>query len=306
MSCAPMAVDLVDDERLPVRSAQGGAIRHLRRAEHWAEAIASELCKSVAAIVETGRLLQEAKADLSHGEWGRLFDERLVPFEIRTAQRLMAVAKHPVLSNATHVSYLPASWGTLYELSRRDPKVLTGAIHDGVITPEMQREDVKQLRSDNRRDQARQALTSSVSVQWYTPERYIAAVREVLGEIDLDPASCAQANETVRATTYHGVEADGLAHDWPGRVFMNPPYCGKAGDFVARLIEQYQRGVTTSAILLVSANSTDTRWFRPLFDFPICFAGRISFYSPTGAGSAGKSPRRSRNGGTQRSTTRSR
>lgn len=34
------------------------------------------------------------------------------------AQRLMQIASNPALANATHVSLLPPSWGTLYELSR--------------------------------------------------------------------------------------------------------------------------------------------------------------------------------------------
>ena len=141
-------------------------------------------------------------------------------------------------------------------------------------------------RQHQQRDQARRALTSSASENWYTPPAHMVPVREVLGGIDVDPASCALANETVQAAKYYDIDADGLAHDWPGRVFMNPPYCGKAGAFVAHLLDQYRRGITTSAIVLVSANSTDTRWFRPLFDFPICFAGRISFDSASGAGTS--------------------
>lgn len=58
----------------------------------------------------------------------------------------------------------------------------------------------------------------------YTPAEYIAAVREVLGEIDLDPASSALAQETVRAIEHFTVDDDGLAQEWHGRVFLNPPY----------------------------------------------------------------------------------
>ncbi len=35
-----------------------------------------------------------------------------------TARRLMIVAKDERLSNTTHVSHLPPSWGTLYELTK--------------------------------------------------------------------------------------------------------------------------------------------------------------------------------------------
>jgi hypothetical protein len=39
-----------------------------------------------------------------------------------------------------------------------------------------------------------QLLNSSASAEWFTPPHYIKAVREVLGRIDLDPASCEAEN----------------------------------------------------------------------------------------------------------------
>ena len=41
-----------------------------------------------------------------------------LPFGERTAQRLVTIANDPRLSNATHVSHLPQSWYTLYELTK--------------------------------------------------------------------------------------------------------------------------------------------------------------------------------------------
>ena len=60
------------------------------------------------------------EAALPHGEFGRMVAGAL-PFNARTAQRLMAVAGDLRLSNTTHGSLsLPASWRTLYDLSRLD------------------------------------------------------------------------------------------------------------------------------------------------------------------------------------------
>ena len=41
-----------------------------------------------------------------------------LPFGARTAQKLMAIAKHPLISNTTRGSYFPVSYTTLYELTR--------------------------------------------------------------------------------------------------------------------------------------------------------------------------------------------
>lgn len=63
-----------------------------------------------------------------------------------------------------------------------------------------------------------------------------------MGGIDLDPASCAQANDIVRADRYYSIEDDGMTQPWFGRVWLNPPYGGQAEHFVERFIEFYVAG----------------------------------------------------------------
>jgi phage N-6-adenine-methyltransferase len=131
-------------------------------------------------------------------------------------------------------------------------------------------------------------IHQSKRTDWWTPPRYLEAARTVLGGFDLDPASCAEANEAVQAARYFSPPEDGLTLPWSGRVWLNPPY-GKHGGksrqalWSLKLSEEYQAGRVSEAILLVNAQTGDA-WFGPLWDKPICFVRRrIKFLLPGGA-----------------------
>jgi ParB family chromosome partitioning protein len=123
--------------------------------------------------------------------------------------------------------------------------------------------------------------------EWYTPGEYLDAAREVLGGIDLDPASSEGAQRVVRAARYYTAETDGLAQPWRGRVWLNPPYArGLIENFVDKLLAEHQAGNVPEAVLLVE-NRTDTRWFHGLAKqaAAVCFTlGRIQFRRPDGTG----------------------
>ena len=121
-------------------------------AESWVLTISAAWRESVEGIVRCGARLREARDALPRGEWSRLFPEHEsccsppLPFSRRTAEMLVAVAEHPVLSNAHHGSRLPASWRTLYELSRIEPQsVLEAALDAGQITAETTRGQAREL-----------------------------------------------------------------------------------------------------------------------------------------------------------------
>lgn len=130
-------------------------------------------------------------------------------------------------------------------------------------------------------------LHSSDSNEWYTPALYVDAARAVLGAIDLDPASCDLANGVVRARQIFTLHDDGYARDWFGRVWLNPPYGRDGGEsnqarWSAKLLAEYQQGRVAAAVLLVNA-TTDRQWFKPLWQYPLCFTDhRINFYNNTG------------------------
>lgn len=129
-------------------------------------------------------------------------------------------------------------------------------------------------------------LAQSLNDSWRTPERYIEAARQVLGQIDLDPASSVIANETIKAGKFFTKEDNGLDQPWFGNVWINPPY-GKTnnlsnqGLFAQKLILDYHAGRVKQGIILVNLYS-GYGWFAPLRVLPMCMVDhRISFIDPT-------------------------
>lgn len=122
--------------------------------------------------------------------------------------------------------------------------------------------------------------------EWYTPSLFIEAARTVLGAIDLDPSSCEEAQETVRAERYFTEAENGLQQEWSGRVFLNPPFAHPTVKYFAeKLLESFKAGTVTGAIYLSNA-CTDTGWWQALAaEGPVCFPeGRIKFKGPLDQG----------------------
>jgi phage N-6-adenine-methyltransferase len=121
--------------------------------------------------------------------------------------------------------------------------------------------------------------------EWYTPPEFIEAARDVLGSIDLDPASSEYANKNVKAKKFYTIEDNGLEKKWAGRVWMNPPYAlGLVDKFAEKLRSSVDAGSVTGAIVLVN-NATETGWFRIISGMAsaVCFPqSRIRFLSPDG------------------------
>jgi N6-adenosine-specific RNA methylase IME4 len=118
----------------------------------YAERICVAWQSSIVGIIECGKILSEAKAALPHGQFIEMVENDL-PFKRRTAHRLMAVAQDSRLSDGTHVSFLPASWGTLYELTKLSDEQFEAALSDGIINPEMERGEVSDLRRLGKREE---------------------------------------------------------------------------------------------------------------------------------------------------------
>ena len=135
----------------------------------------------------------------------------------------------------------------------------------------------------------KQMTKTSGKTEWYTPTKYVEAARVVLGGIDLDPATCAQAQETVRAAEFYTIEDEGLLQEWRGRVFMNPPYGHKIIDaFIAKLLAHHAAGEVPEYICLTN-DCLDTQWAHNLLraSCAVCFVrGRVKFNTPGGNSNA--------------------
>jgi phage N-6-adenine-methyltransferase len=156
-----------------------------------------------------------------------------------------------------------------------------------VVAPEAQERLEERWWSAIDRATSRELLVEQYTgeVEWFTPTHIITAVRAVLGDIDLDPASCAAAQESVQAKRFYAKDDDGLARQWSGRVFLNPPYSAElVGRFVDKLVGHVRTGDVLAAILLVDSRS-DTRWFHQAARSAqrVCFTfGRLKFVQPGG------------------------
>lgn len=125
------------------------------------------------------------------------------------------------------------------------------------------------------------ARHSALHHDWLTPVPIITAAWQTMGGIDLDPASDADANERVRATTFYDQTLDGLTQPWTGRIFLNPPG-GQVSRFWNYLVGEYAAQRVEQAIWVgYSLEQLQTlqisSYITPL-DFPLCITKhRIAF-----------------------------
>lgn len=132
---APSRVAIKDERRT------AGAVNN---ATTWADVIMNAWGAAVRSIIETGRLLAEAKAAVAHGEWETLCNQHL-PFGESTACKLMKISAHERLSNPEHAPLLPPSWTVLDSLARLDVETFDKALEAGVINPTLERRTAQRL-----------------------------------------------------------------------------------------------------------------------------------------------------------------
>jgi len=142
--------------------------------------------------------------------------------------------------------------------------------------------------SNGASQQTQVTMFSHESIEWYTPIEIIELARQVMGEIDLDPASSDEAQANIKARHHLTEKDDGLSLPWFGNVFLNPPYSKTNGRsnqeiWAEKLTAEYQKAHVTEAILLVKS-ALGYKWFEELWDnWPVCFVRRrLSFIKSNG------------------------
>lgn len=120
--------------------------------------------------------------------------------------------------------------------------------------------------------------------QWYTPPDRLIAWAEEYGPFDLDPAADPRAPAWPLIARHWTMEDDGLAQEWSGRVWCNPPYGRTIGRWTAKAAAEVAAGRASIAVLLVPAR-TDTAWWWAALEAgatPAYLAGRIRFIGEDG------------------------
>jgi DNA N-6-adenine-methyltransferase (Dam) len=111
--------------------------------------------------------------------------------------------------------------------------------------------------------------TAETTDVWLTPPHIV----EALGPFDLDP--CSPINAAWRLAPKWLTEIDdGLAQDWQGRVFMNPPY-GRATQHWLKKLADHGQGIALIFARVETQMFFETVW--PRADAVFFFKGRIQF-----------------------------
>ena len=107
--------------------------------------------RTLVAAIRFGRHLNEARAALPHGRFGRLFADHRDPapgalaFASSWARKLMAIAANTTLANRSHGNDLPRDLGTLYQLSLVPAEALELAIGRGDVRRTMGDAEARRL-----------------------------------------------------------------------------------------------------------------------------------------------------------------
>lgn len=101
-------------------------------------------------------------------------------------------------------------------------------------------------------------LFSSAIEEWETPEEVFIPLSKEFGPFDLDPAADSR---NTRAPKFYSIEENGLAKEWNGRIWLNPPYGRDIGHWMQKAGHEALTGRAAIVVALVPAR-VDTAWWH--------------------------------------------
>ena len=137
---------------------------------------------------------------------------RSTRLDVSKAERLMLIARHPVLSNSAHWADLPPSWRTLYELTHlcrpgQSPQRMLDLIRSGEINAFMTREDAQALLTGRKQDAGEQILSADLA-------RVIRLLDQLTIEQAIDNLRSDPGNHTPASLSQLGRKLLTLAKQW--------------------------------------------------------------------------------------------
>lgn len=128
--------------------------KHTRAVKAYAKKIAFAWHDAIEAILEAGRLLGEAHDRLGRKVWLDMVNNDL-PFQRRTAEKLLKIAGDKRLTDRRNMKHLPPRWTTLHELTYLSDCQFKQAIKKRRIHPDMDRKEAELLTAGSKHKSTR-------------------------------------------------------------------------------------------------------------------------------------------------------
>jgi len=162
------------------------AIVSFKSVEDYISEIETLWNEAAESFLLVGRWLNSAKETLAHGEYQRMVEERL-PFDKSRAYQLRMVATMIDSGRVAELD-LPRSSSTAFLFVSLDQKALAKAKHDGVLRPNVRRQEVQEWKRilivEHPKSQAIDRTRATLRARIRRYEMYIARAREQLAKLE--------------------------------------------------------------------------------------------------------------------------
>ena len=157
-----MRKETTDSDRLDEANASTSATEvastadrfsHVKTVGQFTTSILGAWHKSVDGIIEAGELWDIAKRRLGREELKEL--KRNTKFSDPTISMLTRIAKDTRFTDPKYRAVLPSSYGTLYALTHLSDAEFKSAFNDGVLRPDLERDEVTVLRGKQHSSRAK-------------------------------------------------------------------------------------------------------------------------------------------------------